>query len=302
MQTVGNKEKMTHRRGENITMKRRFTVIAAMGITAALLAGCGSKGQDGAANESGSAQGTAQESTVAAGGSEAEASDDREEMTYMSSDGFQVRYNAGSVESMEVDEHTVQFVYTGESAGSNLVKISYIADKQPEEVLYDLTSTWGDQESIYRSEGFLPGTDDKWGYWRMLNVESGEAAMSENAIAGEYNGGVILFESLFHMSGNDEIDMPVSDVLSGIVDSITYDSFAPQTMYSYYPGAYAAEGGTLTLSDDHSGVLSIQDDVDVLWGSNYIMAADGGFKYEFVIEGDTLYLDYDGSQMEFTKQ
>lgn len=203
---------------------------------------------------------------------------------------------------MEVDEHTVQFVYTGESAGSNLVTISYIADKQPEEVLYDLTSTWGDQESIYRSEGFLPGTDDKWGYRRMLNVESGEAAMSENAIAGEYNGGVILFESLFHMSGNDEIDMPVSDVLSEIVDSITYDSFAPQTMYSYYPGTYAAEGGTLTLNDDHSGVLSIQADVAVLWGSNYILAADGSFKYEFVIEGDALYLDYDGTQMEFTKQ
>lgn len=77
-------------------MKRRFAIMAAMGITAALLSGCGSKGQDGAANESGSAQGAAQESSVAAGGSGAEVSDGHQEMTYMSSDGFQVRYDAGA--------------------------------------------------------------------------------------------------------------------------------------------------------------------------------------------------------------
>ena len=239
------------------------------------------------------------------GGSEpysGESSDGREEMTYMSSDGFQIHYNARTVESTEIDEHTVKFVYIGESAGSNMVIISYIADKQPEEALYELTSSWGDQESINRSEGFLPGTDDKWGYWRTLITTDSGSGIGESAIAGEYNGGTIMFEILSHMSGDDKIDMAVSDALSEIINSITYYNFEPQTMYSYYAGTYIAEKGKLTLKDDHHGVLSFQDDVDVLWGSYYITATDGSFTYDFNIEGDNLYLDYDGNMMEFKRQ
>ena len=55
------------------------------------------------------------------------------------------------------------------------------------------------------------------------------------------------------------------------------------------------------LNDDHNGVLSIQDDVDIIRGSNYIMATDGSFKYDFSIEGDNLYLNYDGKWLEFNK-
>ena len=229
-------------------------------------------------------------------------SDGREEMIYMSSDGFQIRYNARTVESMEIDEHTAQFVYIGESAGSNMVIVSYIADKQPEEALYELTSSWGDQESISRREGFLPGTDDKWGYWRTLITADSGSGIGESAIAGEYNGGTIMFEILSHMSGDDKTDMAVSDALSEIINSITYDNFEPQTMYSYYAGTYTAGKGKLTLKEDHHGVLSFQDDVDVLWGSNYITATDSSFTYDFNIEGDNLYLDYDGNMLEFKRQ
>jgi len=123
---------------------------------------------------------------------------------------------------MEIDEHSAQFVYTGESAGTNMVIISYIPGKQPEEALYDLTSEWEDQEAINRREGFFPGT-------------------------------------------------------------------------------YASDNEKLVLNDDHNGVLSIQDDVDIIWGSNYTMATDGSFKYDFSIEGDNLYLNYDGKWLEFNK-
>ena len=280
-------------------MKKRISVFVLIGFTAALLAGCGGTKSGDVTDAS---DGAFVEGASSANDAGSKTPDGHEEMTYKSSDGFQVRYNAGSVEVMETDEHSVQFVYTGESAGTNMVVISCIPDKQPEEALYELTSAWGEQESISRREGFFPGTDDKWGYWRELLPEEGGSQLAETAIAGEYNGGVLMFEIVSHMSGNDETDMAVSDTMSGIIDSITYDSFEPQTMYSYYPGTYVADNEKLVLNDDHSGVLSIQDDIDIIWGSNYIMASDGSFTYEFAIEGDNLNLNYDGEWLDFHRE
>ena len=283
-------------------MKKKLSVFVVLGVTAALLAGCGGTKSGDVTEGHDSSYGAVDEGKSSADDAGSEKPRGHEEMTYMSSDGFQVRYNAMSVEAKEIDEQSAQFVYTGESAGTNMLTISYIPDKQPEEALYELTSAWGDQESISRSEGFFPGTDDKWGYWRELSPEDGGSGLAETAIAGEYNGCVLMFEIVSHMSGNDEIDMAVSDTMSGIINSITYDNFEPQTMYSYYPGTYAGDNEKLVLNDDHTGVLSIQDDIDIIWGSNYVMASDGSFTYEFSIEGDNLYLDYADEWLEFNKE
>ena len=58
---------------------------------------------------------------------------------------------------MELKEEKdgASFVYTGEAKGDNLVKISFTEGKQPQELLYEITETWGDQEKIDRSEGFF---------------------------------------------------------------------------------------------------------------------------------------------------
>ncbi|MBR4718828.1 MAG: hypothetical protein IKP31_01155, partial [Lachnospiraceae bacterium] len=110
----------------------------------------------------------------------------------------------------------------------------------------------------------------------------------------------------------DEIDIPVSDALSAIIDSITYDDFEPQTMYEYYPGVYKMsdteeiEGEevtyeySVTLNEDHSGVISMQDDIYVMWGSTMLIQADNS--YEYTIEGDNLMLNMDGNWMTFTKE
>jgi len=227
--------------------------------------------------------------------------DGREHMTYMSSDGFQIRYNALSIEAHEIDDHTAQFVYLGPAAGTNMVSVSYIPAKQPEEVLYELTSSWGDQESITRLEGIFPGTSDKWGYWRIMDSTADGSGLNQTAIAGEYNGGVLMFEIISHVSGDDGMDMAVSDTLSELINSITYDDFRPQTMYSYYPGTYQADAGTLTLSADHTGTLKLVADTDIMWGSNYIQATNGTARYDFTIEGDMLYLDYEDRLIEFAK-
>ncbi|MCR5508182.1 MAG: hypothetical protein K6F34_05810, partial [Lachnospiraceae bacterium] len=134
---------------------------------------------------------------------------------------------------------------------------------------------------------------------------------SENIFAGEYNGGVLMFDFITHKANDDEIDIPVSDTLSAIIDSIKYEDFEPQTMYEDYPGVYKRteteeiEGEemtfeySVTLNEDHTGVISIQDDVDVMWGSNMLIMADNS--YEYTVEGDDLKLNMDGMWLTFTR-
>ena len=229
-------------------------------------------------------------------------------MEYMSADGWRVRYNAKEMESKELDKHAAQFVYTGKSAGTNMVEIRYIAEKQPEEVLYDVTSGWTkDDTKVSRSEGFFPGTGDKWGYWRELPAAKDGSGLGMTAIAGEYNGGTLLFVVTSHMSGKEDIDMAVSDALSGVIDSITYKTFKDQTMYSYYPGTYKATGkdakyASVTLKKDHSGFLTDAKGkkTEITWGS-IELTPDGGKAIEFTIEGDNLYLDLGGDWVEYAK-
>lgn len=225
--------------------------------------------------------------------------DGREHMTYMSADGYQIRYNALNVESYEIDDHSAKFVILGDEDEANAVTVSWIEGKQPEEVLYEITSLWGDQEAITRSEGLFPGTTDKWGYWRTF----ADGDLVKCAIAGEYNGGVLLFVIESRLTGDEGKDMTVSDILAEIIDSITYFDFEAQTMYDYVPGTYISTGEDMcqvVLNADHTGTLQFQDTVDVLWGS--IELTGNGFSYAYTIEGDYLYVDLDGIWAEFARQ
>ena len=96
-----------------------------------------------------------------------------------------------------------------------------------------------------------------------------------------------------------------------MIDSIKYEDFAPQTMYEDYPGVYKMEETeeiegeemtyeySITLNEDHSGVISIQDDINMMWGSNLLIGAD--FSYDYSVDGDKLTVDMDGNQLTFTR-
>lgn len=230
---------------------------------------------------------------------------------YKSKDGWTVSYDK-KMFSVNEGNGSVDFVYTGESAGTNMVEISYIPDKQPEEALAEITDTWGEDADISRIEGFFPGTTDKWGYWRTLDTPNEGSGLGETLIAGEYNGGVLLFEIVSHDSADD--DTTVSDELSGIIDSITYENFGPQTMYDYIPGTYTMQMNdeldgqavsaeySVTLNDDHTGKVRMQDDIDVIWGSYELIYASGDGSYEYDIEGDNLMLNLDGVWITFERK
>lgn len=236
---------------------------------------------------------------------------------YTSDYGYSIRYDE-SLFAVNEGTNSASFVYQGESAGTNMVTVSYTPNKQPEEVLYEMTSGWGDNSSIIRDEGYFPGTDDKWGYWRTLNSSGEGSGLGETAIAGEYNGGVLSFEIISHLGEDDYV---VSDALSAIIDSITYEDFGPQTMYEYIPGTYHIveedEQSSFSLDDDnttapysdynvvlnedHTGTLTMEDTQDIYWGSYQLIPDDGGYAKEYTIEGDYLYIDHDGEWYTFEK-
>ncbi|MCR4657704.1 MAG: alpha-glucosidase [Lachnospiraceae bacterium] len=232
----------------------------------------------------------------------------QDEGEYISPDGWSVRYDVPEVSANEIDEHTASFVYLGESAGTNMVTISYVAGKQPEEAMTEITEAWGDGEDIIRTEGIFPGTDDKWGYWRTLPPAEEGSGLSETLIGGEYNGGALLFEIISHNGEDEEQNMEVGDSLASIIDSIRYKDFRPQTMYEYIPGTYSRTDEdtgavySVILNEDHTGILSFQDDVDIYWGSYQIFTLTGDNDYEYTIEGDDLLLDQDGIWVTYSRE
>ena len=112
---------------------------------------------------------------------------------------------------------------------------------------------------------------------------------------------------------DEAADLKVSDALASVVDSFELKDQQPQTYSAYVPGKYVAEvtdeidGKEFTVeyyvqfNEDHTGVMKMQDAVDILWGSTELMAADGSFTYEYTIEGDSLMVNYDGQWLTFNK-
>ncbi len=241
---------------------------------------------------------------------EAEADDELQEAleaaddTYMSTDGWSVKYDPELIQVNEAEDF-VDFVYIGESAGTNMISISCKDESDPQKVLKDLTANWGSEEDILYTESFFPGTENGWGFWATLQNSGEGSGLVETAIAVEYNEKVLLCENIAHITGDEALDMEVSDCLAMIIDSITFEDFQPQKMFANYPGEYKIEEdgvtNSITLNEDHSGLLSIQDDIEIMWTSHEIMATDGSFKYEYKLNGDELTVDYDGNEKVFKK-
>ena len=135
------------------------------------------------------------------------------------------------------------------------------------------------------------------------------SGLTRAAMAGEYNGEVLLFDITTHMAGEDPANYTTSDELEAFINSISYENYEPQAMFEYvHKAPEDAEGQdaverehTITLNADHTGTLSFQDDVDILWSSTKLTSADGSSEFEYTIEGDALMLNMDGEWITFQK-
>ena len=220
------------------------------------------------------------------------------EQTYKSSEGWSVQYDPSQI-TVKEDNGTTSFIYTGDKTGTDKLTISYKQGAQPEETADALAAGWANNDQVLNSESYFPGTTDKWGYWRSLPDPKGT---SENAFVGQYNDGVLIFQTTIAGTGNDETDRTIRDTLTGVMDSITYEAFGPQQMYAGIAGVYTMEGTgyTVTLGEDHSGEIKMGDnDLYVMWGTHNLIQADNS--YDYSTDGHTLNVNIDGNDLVFTK-
>ena len=225
-----------------------------------------------------------------------------------------VTYDPALVGASEEGD-AVTFTYTGESAGTNSIKIQYVSDRMPDEVLYDAMA---DEEGLpehTRSEGYFAGRSDVWALRTSVTDEAGEKGTDYTAV--EHNGGTLLITSDWQRQ-DDAVGTTVSDTMAQILDSFVFTSHDPQTWCDYVPGRYVqtlqeeTEGETteveyyVELNADHTGTLSLQDEIPVIWycREGRLLNADTYEQIgEYTIEGDTLYLADQGESLgEFTRQ
>lgn len=57
----------------------------------------------------------------------------------------------------------------------------------------------------------------------------------------------------------------------------------------------------IVLNKDHTGQISIQDDIDVIWDRDIIQTPDGSTKYDYYVAGDYLYINIAGAWGEFKR-
>lgn len=283
----------------NISFLHKITIYTVVISAAFIFSSC--KTPQTAASVQEQTAASVQEQTAAAASADTVSS----ENAYDSADGWQIRYQKALINYDDSNAHSVRFNYTDSANADSFVKISYIADKQPEEVLAEITADWGNVDAIKRSQHYFPGTKDKWGFWRALfDVKDGKEII-KTAAACEYNGGVLTIESVENQCGQEAQDKVLSDTFSGLIQSISYKEFKPQKMYEYVPGTYLPDNKDIvdfiTLNKDYTGILKFKDEqFNVLWGSNLLYVNDGT-TYEYSIEGEQLNLKYGEQWISLSK-
>lgn len=295
-----------------------------MGLIAAMLmTGCAGKAGAGAqagATKTDAAQteATAVEEkteTEAGAGQEAAAP---ETVKYESTDGWSAVYEKNSIEVIEDDG--VYFSYIGKADGVNQINVKYYADQMPDEVLYNVMADENGLPEHTRSEGYFGKGTDVWALRTSMTSVTVENA-AEDFIAVERNGGTLLVQITTTKQADEMTGMGVSDALSAVLDSFELKDQQPQTYSANVPGKYVAEVTDqidgqevkaefyVQFNEDHTGVIHMQDDVQVIWYSRegkVLDAQTGEQIYEYVVEGDMLYLTDTAAEnpetLEFTKE
>ena len=144
---------------------------------------------------------------------------ENKDVVYTSEDGWEVRYNPDVITLNEGDGITT-FVYTAESAGTNMITATYTTDSNAEDAIKEIGKNWGDAANY--SENIFPGTEDVKGYWVVANPSEEGSGAYMTSIARDYKDGALIFELDGHMSGDEESDMVVSDTLAAIIDSLQF--------------------------------------------------------------------------------
>lgn len=142
-----------------------------------------------------------------------------ENSVYRDANGWSIRYDATKFE-ITVKSPDVFIVYTGESAGTNMITATYTLDKA-KDAIAKIGEECGDK-TVY-SESIFPGTEDVTSYYAIVNPEEGGSGAHMTAFARDYMEGSLVFRVDGHMGEDEEMNMRVSDDIAAVLDSITFE-------------------------------------------------------------------------------
>ena len=140
---------------------------------------------------------------------------------YEDPNGWKVRYNPDLI-TVNKENNIVGFVYTGDCAGTCMVQVTYDVYMNGKEKSEALAKEYGDAATV--SESVFPGTEDEKCYVVYCPSADGSTGLFMTALVRDYMDGYLLFEELVTNSGDEEMDMAVSDNLATIIDSLEFVS------------------------------------------------------------------------------
>lgn len=198
--------------------KRMISVLGVIATVSLLMTGCGAGQKVEETAEPETTEAAAEDTQKAQ--EPAAKEQDNTFATYEDPNGWTLQYDKNNFEVNQQD-NVVTFVYTGESGGTNMLTVTYdISSKDPGTIVDGLLAEWGD--SAVKSEGTFPTDENVPVVRATLPVEEGGSGLYMEAIVRSYMEGCLVFELTGHNSGDEELDMGVSDQMAMLIDSVQF--------------------------------------------------------------------------------
>ena len=143
-----------------------------------------------------------------------------ENSVYCDANGWSIRYDASKFE-IHQDGPQVFIVYTGDSAGTNMITVTYTVENRGEAAIKALGEPYGDK-AVY-SETPFPGAEDVTGYRVSVPVDTEGSGTYMEAVGRDFMDGALIFEVDEHQGDDEEMNMAVGDALADVIDSLTFE-------------------------------------------------------------------------------
>ena len=104
-----------------------------------------------------------------------------------------------------------------------MVQVTYDIEHNGKEKRDEIAKGYGETSTKY--EATFPGTEDVEGFWAICPPAEDGTGLYMTSISRDYMDGSLTFELIGHNSGNEELDMEVSDYMAMIIDSLTFTNY-----------------------------------------------------------------------------
>ena len=203
---------------------------------------------------------------------------------YQSPYGWSLKYDPALfvVNPVGGTNNEVDFLYSGQAAGTTMVSFYIINGKYPEDVIYEKTLGLSDNYEVSNADLFFgPAViaDAKV-------PEGQDSGAREHMTAVAFTGGTLFIDANYHMSGDDAIDVPMNDAMAVLYDSLmltgtgsssssSFDGFASEDTADdvvFMGGLYANDGKSdmnlaLFREADGNPTVLVQIGADYYYGN-----------------------------------